>query len=129
MRAKKQTNPKLTIRMQMKLRQIFVDLCTRSKNLYNSATYLVRMELFSTGKWLQYTTLYDQLKHEPVYLALKEISDSQVPQQVLRQVEQSWRSYFKAIKGWKKDPKKFLARPRLPRYKPKNGLHMLNFPR
>ncbi len=129
MRAKKQTNPQLTIRMQMKSRPIFVDLCTRSKNLYNSATYLVRKEFFSTGKWLQYTTLYDQLKHEPVYLALKEISGSQVPQQVLRQVEQTWRSYFNAIKGWKKDPKKFLAQPRLPRYKLKKNLHMLNFPR
>jgi putative transposase len=129
MRGKKQTSPQLTIRMQMKSRPIFVDLCTRSKNLYNSATYLVRQEFFATGNWLQYTTLYHQLKHEPVYLALKVISDSYLPQQVLRQVEQTWRSYFNAIKAWKKDPTKFLARPRFPSYKAKNGLHMLNFPR
>jgi len=129
MRAKKHTRPQLTIRMQMKSRPIFVDLCTRSKNLYNSATYLVRQEFFATGKWLQYTTLYYQLKHEPVYLALKEISDSYLPQQVLRQVEQTWRSYFNVIKAWKKDPTKFLLRPRFPRYKHKNSLHMLNFPR
>jgi len=129
MRAKKHTKPQLTIRMQMKSRPIFVDLCTRSKNLYNNATYLVRQEFFATGKWLQYTTLYRQLKQEPVYLALKEISGSQVPQQVLRQVEQTWRSYFNAIKVWKKDPTNFLAQPRLPRYKAKNSLHMLNFPR
>ncbi|MHA1946177.1 MAG: hypothetical protein ACXAC6_17255 [Candidatus Hodarchaeales archaeon] len=98
MRAKKQTQPQLTIRIQMKSRPIFVDLCTRAKNLYNYATYQVRQEFFVTGKWLQYTTLYHQLKHEPVYLALKEISDSHIPQQVLRQVEQTWRSYFKALK-------------------------------
>ena len=30
---------------------------------------------------------------------------------------------------WKTDPTKFQARPRAPRYKPKNGIHMLNFPR
>jgi hypothetical protein len=124
MRAKKQKNQQLTIRMQLKKRPIFMDLCTRSKNLYNSATYLVRQELFTTGKWLQYTELYHQLKHEPVYLALKEISDSYLPQQVLRQVEQTWRSYFSAIKVWNKDPSTFMGKPRLPKYKAKNGLHM-----
>ena len=107
MRAKKQTTPVLTIRFQMKSRPIFVDLCTRAKNLYNSATYQVRQELFDTGKWLQYTALYHRIKHEPVYLALKEISDSYLPQQVLLQVEKNWRSYFNALKAWKKDPSKF----------------------
>jgi putative transposase len=29
---------------------------------------------------------------------------------------------------WKKEPKKFLGKPRLPSYKLKNSLHMLNFP-
>jgi putative transposase len=113
----------------MKSRPIFVDLCTRAKNLYNYATYQVRQEFFDTGKWLQYTTLYHQIKHEPVYLALKEISDSYLPQQVLRQIEQNWRSYFNAVKIWKKYPSKFQGQPRLPRYKPKYSLHMLNFPR
>ncbi len=129
MRAKKQTKPQLTIRIQMKSRPIFVDLCTRAKNLYNRATYQVRQEFFETGNWLQYTALYHQLKHEPVYLALKEISDSYLPQQVLRQVEQTWRSYFNALKVWKKESSKFLGRPRLPGYKAKNGLHMLSFSR
>ena len=50
MRAKKQKNPLLTIRIQMKSRPIFIDLCIRSKNLYNRANYLVRMEMFDTGK-------------------------------------------------------------------------------
>jgi putative transposase len=127
MRAKKQKNQQLTIRIQMKSRPIFVDLCIRSKNLYNSANYYVRKELLNTGKWLQYTTLYHLLKHEPVYLALKEIAGSHAPQQVLRQVEQTWRGYFRAKKSRKKDPKKFLAIPRFPRYKPRNGLYMLNF--
>ncbi len=129
MRVKKQKIPKLTIRMQMKSRPIFVDLCIRSKNLYNSANYRVRMELFKTGKWLQYTDLYHNLKDKPVYLALKEIAGSHAPQQVLRQVEQIWRGYFNANKSWKKDPSKFLAKPRFPRYKPKKGQNILNFTR
>ncbi|MHA1977438.1 MAG: RNA-guided endonuclease InsQ/TnpB family protein [Candidatus Hodarchaeales archaeon] len=113
----------------MKPRPIFIDLCTCAKNLYNRATYEVRQEFFQTGKWLQYTALYHRLKHEPVYLALKTISDSYLPQQVLRQIEQAWRSFFNAIKAWKTDPTKFHTQPRIPRYKPKTGLHMLSFPR
>ncbi|MHA1978802.1 MAG: RNA-guided endonuclease InsQ/TnpB family protein [Candidatus Hodarchaeales archaeon] len=129
MRTKKHSRPQLAIRMQMKPRPIFIDLCTCAKNLYNRATYEVRQEFFQTGKWLQYTALYHRLKHEPVYLALKAISDSYLPQQVLRQIEQVWRSFFNAIKAWKTDPTKFHAQPRIPRYKPKTGLHMLSFPR
>ncbi len=129
MRTTKHSHPQLAIRMQMKPRPIFTDLCTCAKNLYNRATYEVRQEFFKTGKWLQYTSLYHRLKHEPVYLALKDISDSYLPQQVLRQVEQIWRSFFNGLKAWKTDPTKFQTRPRAPRYKPKNGLHMLNFPR
>ncbi len=129
MRAKKSSHPQLTIRMQLKPRPIFRDLCTCAKNLYNRATYEVRQEFFRTGRWLQYKALYHRLKHEPVYLALKEISDSYLPQQVLRQIEQTWRSFFNGLKVWKQDSTKFHARPRIPGYKPRNGLHMLNFPR
>jgi putative transposase len=68
------------------------------------------------------------LKYESSYLALKEISDSYLPQQVLRQVDQNWGSYFNALKVWKKEPTKFLRKPRIPGYKSKNNLHMLNFP-
>ncbi|PWI46473.1 hypothetical protein CEE45_16605, partial [Candidatus Heimdallarchaeota archaeon B3_Heim] len=129
MRTKKHPQPQLAIRMQLKPRPIFVDLCTCSKNLYNRATFEVRQEFFRTGKWLQYTALYHRLKHEPVYLTLKHISDSYLPQQVLRQIEQVWRGFFNALKAWKKDPTKFQTRPRTPNYKPKNGMHILSFPR
>jgi putative transposase len=104
-------------------------ICICAKNLYNRALYEVRQEFFRTGTWVQYTSLYHRLKIEPVYLALKTISDSYLPQQILRQVEQVWRSFFNAMKAWKKDRTKFLGRPRLPYYKPKNSMHILNFPR
>ncbi|MHA2096763.1 MAG: hypothetical protein ACW98F_19280, partial [Candidatus Hodarchaeales archaeon] len=62
MRTKKHLRPQLAIRMQMKPRPIFTDLCTCAKNLYNRATYEVRQEFFQTGKWVQYTALYHRLK-------------------------------------------------------------------
>ncbi len=129
MRSKNHTHPQLAIRIQMKPRPIFIDLCTCAKNLYNRATYIVRQAFFQTGKWVQYVSLYHQLKKEPVYLALKDLSDSYLPQQVLIQVEQVWRSFFNSIKAWKKEPAKFQTRPRIPGYKPKNSYQILNFPR
>jgi putative transposase len=98
MRAKKRKQPQLTTRIQLRPKKIFTDLCTRAKNLYNRANYEVRQEFFRTGEWTQYTYLYHQLKQETVYLALKEISDSYLPQQVLCQVEQNWRNFFNSIK-------------------------------
>jgi putative transposase len=109
--------------------QLFTDLCVCSKNLYNKAVYLVRQEFFKNGKWLQYSNLYHQLKTEQVYLALKKITDSYIPQQVLRSVEQVWRSFLNALKAWKKEPEKFLAKPRPPGYKPKNGMQIISFPK
>ncbi len=48
---------------------------------------------------------------------------------MLRQVEQVWRSFFNALKAWRQEPTKFRNRPRPPGYKPKNGMHMVSFPR
>ncbi len=40
-----------------------------------------------------------------------------VVQQVLRQVDHDWQSYFAALKVWEVQPDKFKAKPRLPGYK------------
>jgi putative transposase len=116
-------------RIQLKSTPYLEDLCIRAKNLYNAATYLVRQELFNTGNWLQYTALYQQLKANPVYLALKELTDSYIPQQVLRQVERVWWSYFKALKAYHQTPSSFQGRPCLPKYLPKDGRRLISFPR
>lgn len=38
-------------------------------------------------------------------------------QQILKKLDQDWKSFFNAIKEFKKNPSKFLARPQPPRYK------------
>jgi putative transposase len=43
-------------------------------------------------------------------------------------VEQAWRSFFNALKAWKKNPEKFQAKPRPPGYKPKNGKQIISLP-
>jgi putative transposase len=61
--------------------------------------------------------LYDSLKSTAAYQNLP----AQTAQQVLRLLDQNWSTFFKALKDWTKNPRKYLGRPRVPRYKPKNG--------
>lgn len=87
-----------------------------AKNLYNYANYLVRKEFIENKIWLKSPELQKILQGQQVdYLALP----AKVSSQVLRLLEKNWKSFFKAIKDWKKHPDKYLGRPRLPRYKHK----------
>jgi IS605 OrfB family transposase len=97
--------------------------CRLTKNLYNQATYLVRQEFFSSGRWVRYQTLYEQLKESPNYKDLP----AQTGQQLLRLVDAMWASYFAAKRDWEEHPDKYLGKPRLPKYKPKDGQFLLLF--
>ena len=129
MSGKKEETRLRAVRIQLKTTKQLEDWCVRAKNLYNVATYTVRQEFFKKKRWMQYTELYHTLKDHECYLALKEVTDSYIPQQLLRQVEQVWRGFFKSVKTWKKEPQKFKGKPRLPKYKPKDGQHLLIFTR
>jgi IS605 OrfB family transposase len=98
-------------------------LCYLSKNLYNEGNYLIRQELFSSGKWIKYYSLYHLIKSSENYRQLS----AQTAQQVLKILNRNWTSFFRAIKVWSKDKSKFFGRPMLPKYKPKNGEFMLVF--
>jgi len=98
-------------------------LCHNSKNLYNEANYIVRQEMFKTGKWTRYYNLAMILKDSDCFKSL----NAQSSQQTLKVLDRSWKSFFKAIKEWKIHPEKFLGRPKIPSYKPKNGESILIF--
>jgi len=102
-----------------------LDLLTHiSKNLYNEANYLVRQEFFANGIWIRYYQLNMLLKESSRnYKLLK----AQTSQQILKVVEKNWTSFFKAIKDWKQHPEKYKGRPRIPRYKDKDGKFMMIF--
>lgn len=98
-------------------------LCHISKNLYNQANYLIKKELDENNKWLHYKELDELLKDTENYRKL----NRQTSQQILRTLDKSWKAFFRAIKDWKKNPSKYLGMPRPPKYKKKNGEHMLIF--
>ena len=98
-------------------------LCHLSKNLYNEANYAIKQSLKTQGRWIRYTQLYHQLKHSTNYRQLP----AQTAQQILRLLDKAWKSFFRVIKEWKQHPEKLKKKPRPPKYKKKNGEHLLVF--
>jgi putative transposase len=96
-------------------------LCCKSNDLYNFANYNMRKALFEDKEWLSYCNLFDICKNDGSY---KDIG-SNVGQQTLRLLDKNWKSFFKAMKDWKKHPSKYLGMPKPPNYKNKNGRFIL----
>ena len=92
-------------------------ICFLSKNFYNAALYEIKQDFLRTGKWIRYTSLDRKLKDEDNfdYRAISAASS----QQILMSLDKSLKSYFFAIKAWKRDNKKFTGCPKFPKYKHK----------
>jgi putative transposase len=96
-------------------------ICKASKNLYNKANYNIRQGFIFCGKYSNYNLLDKVLKSTREYRAMP----AKVSQQTLRNLDQNWRSFFAAIEEYKLEPEKFLGRPKLPKYKDKEGRHLV----
>lgn len=97
--------------------------CHASKNLYNAANYRIQQELKRSQKWIRYSELCSTLKNTDEYKQLP----AQTSQQILKLLDKNWKSFFRAIKEWKKDHSKFQGEPNPPKYKPKDGENILVF--
>jgi len=94
-------------------------LCHLTKNLYNYANYCIRRRFIKSGRFISAYTLIKIFSriNQVDYRALP----TQTAQQTLILLEKNWKSFFKSIKDYKKNPDKYLGRPGLPKYKKKNG--------
>lgn len=92
-------------------------ICFLSKNLYNAALYIIKQEFLSTGKWIRAVELNKKMVAENNidYRAMSGSSS----QQILMALDKNLKSYFSAIKAWKRDNKKFTGCPKFPKYKHK----------
>ncbi len=86
-----------------------------SKNLYNYANYLIRQSFIFEQIYLGFNQVYHQVKNQPDYQALPR----KVSQQVLRILDQNWKSFFQANQAYSNNPSLFTGRPKLPKYKQK----------
>ena len=116
------------IKKSHKFFPIIDDLCWKSKNMYNYGNYIVRQEFIETSKekeqglresanWIQYNKLFDMVKDSEPY---KELG-SNVGQATLRKLDKAWKSFFESIKDYGKHPDKYLGRPKMPGYLPKEN--------
>lgn len=133
--------------------QILIDLCHKSKNLYNYTNYILRQ---ATCNKLENISEYSDLittkikkvksksdNTEQTYIQnfisefelSKRLSNlnqfdyrnlkSQCAQQIIGQVFQNHKSFYKAVAEYFKNKSKFKGRPKLPKYKDKKGLNVL----
>lgn len=110
----------LTIKQQIKLTKkeyiILRELCHTSKNLYNQALYEIRQGYFNNKKYLNYYNIVKLLQGTENYSKLQ----AQVSQQILKVVDENFKSFFALIK------KKYKAR--IPKYLDKDEFFGLIIP-
>lgn len=92
------------------------ELCHTAKNLANEAIYNVRQYYFTEGEFLKYEKNYALLKNSPNYKAL----NSNMSQQILKEVDGSFKSFFGLLKLAKQGKYAFQD-CKLPHYLPKSG--------
>ena len=92
------------------------ELCHIAKNLTNEAIYNIRQYYFTEGKFLKYEKNYTLLKSSLNYKAL----NSNMAQQILKEVDGSFKSFFGLLKLAKQGKYAF-KNCKLPHYLPKDG--------
>lgn len=94
-------------------------LSQHSKNLYNQALWILKQGFELTGKHYPYQQMdkvmkqVENLEGTINYKLLK----AKVSQQTLRKLDTNFKSFFKAFKDYKKNPNKYKACPKPPKFK------------
>ena len=95
------------------------DLCFKAKNLYNATLYRIRQEYFNNKQYLSYCSIQKEFQNNnnPDYKALP----AHASQQIMRMVDQNFKSFFAALKVYSKCKTGFTGRPKIPGYLDKDG--------
>lgn len=100
-------------------------LSFNSKNLYNYTNYILRQN-FIHGKKLpkenELVAKFRQRKNKDYYSLCGNVN-----QQCIKQLYKNRKSFFALTKDYKKNPNKYLGKPKMPKYKAKNGRNILIF--
>ena len=95
------------------------DICFKGKNLYNYVNYLIRQHYFEHKIYIGQKELWNQLKKTECY---NDFGHQMIANQVLRDINDVWSSFFSGLKAYKKSSDSFKGRPQIPKYKNKiNG--------
>lgn len=99
-----------------------------SKNLYNISLYLCRQNYFKYKTGLNYESLYKIIKNDLIYKQDYYSLPTKVSQQTIKNVANLFRGFVNAVKDYRRNPSKYKAKPKLPKYKDKtNGKYLLTY--
>ena len=93
----------------------YIDLCHKTKCLYNQSLYYWRQSMFKNIEYFtenELTSLFTEFNEEN-YRALP----AQTSQQTIRLLFKNIKSWQRSRDEWRKDPSKFTGRPKIPSYK------------
>ena len=116
----------------------FDNLTFLSKNLYNYVNYILRQALSNKHDNIEeykdliidnkYVSEYDLIKRLTKLKQLDYYSlPTQVSQQIIKLLYINWKSFYKSLKYYYKNKSKFKGKPKIPKYKNKNGKNILIF--
>lgn len=115
-----------------------IDDCKSAVHLYNRALFILRhafcnqhneipeyKDLIKKDHFISWYDLNKRMVklNEPTFRALK----SKVSQRIIKDAWMAFQTFFKALKEYKRNPKKFLAKPKMPSYKEKDTFHALTY--
>ena len=95
-----------------------------SKNLYNAANFIIRKEFTENKKYLNYNTIDKIIKNKDFgneYPNPYKELPAKVSQQILKNLDKNWVSFFKSMSDWKINKHKYKGMPKIPKYKDKTS--------
>ena len=115
---------RLTRQFKIPYRDDLKDLFEVSKNLYNQSLWTIKQHFKKSGEYLNYETL-DKIMKQTTNLENEinyKLLPAQTSQQILKLLDKDYRSFFKSIKDYRKNPSKYLGKPKPPKYKSRYNL-------
>ena len=93
-----------------------IRLCQTSKELYNRCNFLMREAWFTQQRLPDINILANDTKNLECF---KQLHNTKTAKQTIRKVLTDWSNFRKALTAYKKDPNKFIRKPKAPNYKEK----------
>lgn len=120
------TQTLLVVKQNNTLFKTIDDLSFKAKNIYNSALYLCRQSFFEYKQSIGYAALNSF--HKSLYEADYKSLPTKTTQQIIQVVSKNMKAFINASKDFNKNPQKYKAKPKLPKYKnPSKGRFNLYF--
>jgi len=95
--------------------QAMRNACRLAKSVFNTANYRIRQAFINHSEIISHSTVDKELKSSDND-CYKGMPSAASAQRVIQVLGKDWKSFFAAIKDWKRAPEKYKSRPKLPNY-------------